>query len=295
MALNIFTELATLIEAGHSPAQALKVISRPDPAWQRALLGVEKGQRLSNALHSAKLINRFDREWLSAAETAGRTPQALTKMGKIIEQREANISRIKSRIMLPLMIFVVAIIVSLIISVVLAKSNWSTSLLLAITQVLVIVFCLRSLFNFIRKDAASHLDTLYFMHNSERYQDYFARTIMQGFAWLQASGVDSKSSFRQLASIFTKRPLQQELRKVAQHCGSGGALTDGLKNSHLPLPSSLLQALGAGEHSGAMTATLDHQLHLLEDRLAIAQEQMVEAIPRIIYVLAVVCATLVIF
>lgn len=296
MSFTFFTELATLLDAGHSVSSALKVLKLPTSDWVKSAQMVEKGLPLSHAMYKSKIINAFELEVLKTGEMAGRLPLALRKLGKAKERREANIQRIKSKLWMPMAIFLVAIAVSFLLRLLANNgANASYFFTIALVQILVVIFAIRWLLSLFKLSAYELLERLSFFHESRWYQLMFQQTLFNGFAWLQESGIDAQSSFRKLAQQFRSKRYRTALTKVANDCGKGIAASASLQSVDLPIPTAFINLYVTAEASGTLTATLDGQLKLGEDELRNYQDTFADNFPRLIYACAILSSILLVF
>ncbi len=291
---SYFRELATLIDAGITPAHAIKKLGFSSAAWQSAYNNTERGYALSNALFQAKLVSKYEKELLAISETSGQLTSGLKQLAQIAEKRDAQVSKLRSKLVLPSAVLLVAIIVSNLLNA-LSGASAAEIILTVALQLGSVLVILKFIFSLIRKNPNDLLNTFSAFNGLRIYQLAFQQIIFSGLLWMYRAGVDFESAFRKLGFQLQNKQYQRELHSIAHKCSTGQSVVSSLLAANLPLNSSFLQILQSAEVSGSRLHTLEHKLLLDGQELELRIDQIFEWIPRLLYSVVAVIAIAVIF
>jgi type II secretory pathway component PulF len=288
---TLFRDLATLINAGISPQQALKQLTLSgNPLWVKAENQVAKGKPLSNALYQNRLIGRYEKEILDVAEQAGRLPEGLMHIANQVEKREQRLSRLKSKLYYPFAVLVIAILVSSILQIVNHHTNFLSVFSKGILLLALAMIITRWIISVLNLDACQVLDKFQFLSSHSWYSLLFQQVVFGCLSWQIQSGIDFKTAFQRVSRLLNNKQLKQQLLKVAQHCGQGNSVAQSLAASELPINHDFQAILHSAEQSGEWSSAIRRALQLQQQELELRIQNLFDWAPRLYYGLVAVIA-----
>ncbi|MBV1909593.1 MAG: type II secretion system F family protein [Kangiellaceae bacterium] len=291
---NLFLDLATLISAGISIAEAVKRVANSYPQvteWKNVIDLTSKGSRLSIALRQSKLINQFECELISVSEDAGRIEEGLTTLSESYTKRQQRQRKLKSKLYYPFAVLVVAILVSSLLSALASKeSSVMTTLLFIAIKIGLSLYLLQLILKQLKKDACYWLS--YFdKHQSQSwYKSHFQQILLRTLYWHTQSGIDPKTSFNRFSKLFDSSILRKQLLKASQLCNQGFPLSNAVRQAQLPMESDVYQVLHSAEQSGQLELSLKNQLELIDFDVDNRIDDIFEWAPRAFYGVVVIFA-----
>ncbi len=295
---NIFNDLATLSEAGISTLEAARRVAQSHPdikAWSQVVSQLSKGHSLASSLNKKGLVSDYELEIISVAEQAGRLPQGLRGIAESYDKRRQRISKLKSKLYLPLSILFVSIIVSAIITT--SGSSDAPILGVLATAVIKVLFALlvtKFIVNLLRNDSSSFINQIEIFYHTGFYKHLYEQMVFGALLWNLKSGIDFKTAFNRISRLLKSKASQEKLRVVSRECAKGAAVCDSIEKAELPITNDFKQVLKTAESSGkweeAIKIYLQHQLILLDIQI----DNAFEWAPRAFYMVIVVIAITVI-
>jgi len=300
---NIFRDLATLIEAGISVLDAAKKVALHHPkisAWPEVIKALASGQTLNKALATNGLISAYEKEIISLSEFSGRLPQGLQTIASAYDIRRKRVSKLKSKLYLPIAILVVAIIVSAILSLAAPSTTGvkvsNFNILLASTFWLALIYLFtQKLMNIISKDSCDWLKTFQLFSRNDWYVAQFQQVVFGALLWQVKSGVDFKMGFIRVSKLLGVSALTKKLKQASRYCEQGLSVTQSSIKSKLPISDEFKQILLTAEQSGQWEYSLEKYQQQQSILLEIKTSSIFDWMPKIYYVFATLTAISVIF
>ncbi|MEE4244292.1 MAG: type II secretion system F family protein [Kangiellaceae bacterium] len=292
----VLRDLATLIEAGVTPVDAVKKLLPRHQQWQVVLTQLESGRAVSLALKKADVISQYEAELIKASEQAGRLSEGLRSISHSVEQRMLRRSKARSKFFLPIATLVIAIIVTAILSAVgNPEASLGSIIFIALAQLAVVYWVSKQLLNLLLSDACAVLKTMRFRANDNWYKQLLEQTVFTALLWQVNSGIDFKSAFINISRLINEPNIRKQLSSTARMCEQGLSLTQSVNQSNLNVTDALKQILITAEASGNWQMAIQRHLELLNDTLELRLETLTDWLPRVYYAFVVLIALRVIF
>ncbi len=295
---NIFNDLATLSEAGISNLEAARRVADSYPeikAWPGVVKKLSIGNKLSLALNKSGLISPFEKEIIAASEFAGRTPQGLRWIATCYDKRRQRVSRLKTKLYLPVAILMIAIIISSITNLVSNTQSWILIIINTLALLALVILITRAILIFLKKDSSNFFNYAASFRDSKFYKHLFEQIVFGALLWQIKSGVNFKTGFSKIARILKSRPLKDKLLLVSRNCGNGMSVVDSVIKAKLPITNDFTQILNAAEASGNWESAVENYLQHQSVLLDLQINHAFDWAPRFVYMAAVIVTISVIF
>lgn len=292
---ELLLHLAALSHAGIGPLQALPMIKLPGRYQTRmteTLNLVKRGKNLAEAgLHSG-LWTPLEAGLLGAALAAGDPTRTYRHLAQLYQEKAQQISRIKSRMMLPAFMALAALFIPPLPQLVAGSLSlggylWQAirSILLAVGLVGGGIFAYRR-FQMRPLDApTSLLDQVLLalpvfgkLHKRRNLCDFW-----QSMALMLEAGLPMFDALPLGLQASSNVLLRRELAKIQPRMQKGATLAEAVRALPAISDATLLGLIKTGEASGQLPEMLEHYAKGENASLALQQEQIAEWIPRIGY------------
>jgi len=291
---NIFNDVATLSEAGIPTLDAATRVALSHPEleqWPKVITKISKGHSLASALTDTNLTNDFEQQVIEVAENAGRLPQGLRRIALSYDKRRQRVSRLKSKLYLPVAMVFIAIIVTAIVTLTRnpEASIMGVIIVLMIKIILVLLFA-KWLLGLFRKDGAWILKVADHFKNTTLYRHLYEQIVFGALLWNLQSGIEFNQAFAKVSRLLKSKGNKAQLMKVSRLCGSGTSMSESVVQADLPITADFKQVLITSEASGRWEDAIDNYLEHQQIMLDIQIESIFEWAPRIYYSVVVMIA-----
>jgi len=291
---NIFNDLATLSESGISILDAATRVALSHPEleqWPEVITKISKGHSLARALTDTELINGFEQQVIEVAENAGRLPQGLRTIALSYDKRRKRVSRLKSKLYLPVAMVFIAIIVTAIVTL---TRNPDASIIgviiVLMIKVILTLFFTKWLLGLFRKDGAWILKVAGNFKNTTFYRQLYEQIIFGALLWNLQSGIEFNQAFAKVSRLLKSKGNKAQLMKVSRLCGSGTSMSESVVQADLPITTDLKQVLATADASGRWEDAIDIYLKHQQIMLDIKIEDIFDWAPRTFYSVVVLIA-----
>ncbi|MBK1723969.1 type II secretion system F family protein [Thiocystis violacea] len=292
---DLYNQLAALEHAGVTPERAFRTLAQEAPPRDRKALEVAAalaGQGRSLCVIGARtgLLDRVDREILSAAAVGGRVEQAYRRLAEHHGKADLRQRRVRGRLLLPALVFIVAAFVrpfpAFFVGELALLGYLRASLGLILLVALAVVVAPR-LWRLIRSSGLGR--SLHWLVLQvpllRRLETLRSRAIyLDALALLMASGVPALKALRVSADMVPNRQARAALNHVRAAVEAGKPLA--LAFEACPwMDARSTRLLAAGEVSGALDDMLARIAELTRADLEALEELLATWLPRIAYLL----------
>lgn len=285
-----FSALATLLNAGVTPAEAITILRKQytclRPELARMANALKAGQSLHQAFSATRLLHTIDLEILLTAEQAGKTGDAIKFIGKRFNSRVSRLKKIKSQLILPTLIFILAIIIGFVLQVVNQTASVGAASLQSILYILGFTIIMKAIFAGVNRDSItwmkllSRVGMVSWFHLVQRCFEYTWLTL---FLWQHTSGIDWVTATKRISNLTSANSFQQKIHASTIALQQGQSLSKALTLSGVPISHTAMLTLRTGENSGNMEQSLQPYLTLEAERLNDAIQLLTDWLPRLCY------------
>jgi type II secretory pathway component PulF len=290
-----FRGLATLIDAGIAPVQAVDTLRRQDDAAAAALAPVlgelKSGASLADAFSKTRLLARHEIEIIRVAEYSGKLPGALKFIATGYETRQRRLKKLKSQLWLPFAVFIVALVAGLALNVYGRHQTAARALFESLVYLAIVIAMTRSMLSLLRVDALRWVSicwSLGLKHRITLCQRIFEQYWYTLLMWQIDAGIDYRSALGQIKDLLPSRAYQSSVHKCMRNMRLGQNLTTALTQAGLVFSEELRLVLEVGEQSGRLVDSVRDRLVIQQQQLNLVAESYYEWIPRFYYALIVV-------
>lgn len=283
--------LATLLMSGidtYSAMTALKNQANNAPklqnACQLALLALEQGASLTQAMANHGFFSRYQLEQLRVAELSGTVPAMLASLATRLEKTQERQQRLNAQLKLSQAVIVIALLAGSILALVRHQSLWPI-----LVQLLIIIFMTKALFKLLSTDIFVLLAALWsspiFLKFSvtKQFFEYYWFSLW----WLQSSaGIDNAQIMANLRELLPSAHYRHQCRLAQRYIEEGNSLLTSLSQERFIGRSALKQVILVGEKSGRLHDNIKHHLNLESQHIDLIINSFYEWLPRFYYVIA---------
>ncbi len=291
--IQLINQLATLINAGISPSDAVQKLRESDVKVSFFLSSTAKrlsmGKSLSASFAENGLLNRFDIILLDIAEKSGQLCSGLANTRRRLEKRHDQLRVLKQKCYLPLGILAVAVLVTFLLSLVRDTPLQAFfQLLTGAGYFLILVLCIKLILA--QSDNATDFAFRIFWQNPKlrsvgvlsnivEYNLYYNLTLQL------KSGVDALQAVKALEKLCSVPNYLESVGNCHQSISSGSDLLSALDNAGLVFNSDLYQLFNTSEKSGSLDSGLTRYLTVKELELENQIVSLNQWLSRIFYFL----------
>jgi len=284
--------LATLLISGLDAQQALTALKIQsasshvslEKACSYALIELQNGASLTQALAKYNFFNPYQLEQLRVAELSGKLPSMLSSLATRIEKQHARTQKLKAQLKFSQAIIVIGLLANIFLAMVSHRSVWpqlcNLGLIVFITHVLYRVLAIDVFYLLAKAWTHQVLYQIRFLRHLFEYY-WYSLWVLQSQA-----GIDAAQIAANLRDLLPSAIYRHHSRVCQRHLEDGKSLLYSLSQAELILTPTLKQVLLVGEKSGELINYLKHHLTLEEQRLEIVIQAFYEWLPRMYYVLA---------
>lgn len=284
--------LATLLISGLDTQQALTALKIQaasshvalEKACSYAVIELQNGASLTQALGNYRFFNSYQLEQLRVAELSGKLPSMLSSLATRIEKQQARTQKLKAQLKFSQAVIVIGLLANVFIAMASHSSVWpqlcNLGLIILMTHILYRVLAI-DVFALLARAWTYQVwfQIRFFRHLFEYY--WYSLWVLQSQA-----GIDAAQVVANLRDLLPSATYRHHSRVCQRHVEDGKSLFYSLSQAELILTPTLKQVLLVGEKSGELINYLTHHLSLEEQRLDIVIKAFYEWLPRIYYVLA---------
>jgi type II secretory pathway component PulF len=291
-------ELATLLDAGVAPAEALGKTSVMElPAGKTAQRQLRQGHSLSVVFGRSLMPHAADRTMLMAAEAGGFVPSQLKKLAQLAEARAKRVAQLQVRWRLFMLVLAIAWLAGTVVAYFSPEVHLFGGVLVNTFMCTVILMVCRWINFLMFQDSWWWLDTMVRLgqlHNPLGQQLMLAH-------WLQllslqlSAGLDAAMSLRNMVGLVPFSAFKASVRRTEALVVSGRSITYALMEANLVSGSAVVAPLHAGEQSGRLVEAMQQAATLAEQSLRERTDSLVFWAPKVMYVFVALFAMRIIF
>lgn len=285
---ELYVQLAQMENAGLPFDRAFAVLRLPKP-WQVRVETMStllaSGVEFASAGEQSGLFNQLDSRLIRAAMNAGSPEKMYRRLADYYTDRAAQLTTMKSRLMLPAVIFLLALLVQPIpalISGSLTIAGYVWQVLRPMLLIAALVYLVRALLRIASRSAGKS-----FFQRVPLYGRIFVRQNLRDFfeslGLMLDAGVSMLDALPTALDTVQDGDMRRELNKISPRIAKGSSLTDALPSIGYVTDERLIQFVRNGEAGGKLPEMLLRHTKMETESINSFLEQLAVWTPRMIY------------